>query len=278
MSAAVGVYNLLRRIEPVRAELAAHEMYGRLATVADVRLFMEHHIFAVWDFMGLLKALQRHLTCTESMWRPTASARARRLINQMVLEEESDEIDGVATSHLEVYRRAMIQAGADVGQLDDLFVLIAEGADLETALRDCGAPAAAQAFVRVTFEAIDSGKPHVIAAAFTFGREEAIPNMFRPIIDAIPDRGDALQLFEMYLDRHIHLDEGEHAPMAIAMLADLCGEDSQKWTEAADAAVKALTARVQFWSAIAREVTRSHGQARGAATQVAAVESALALQ
>lgn len=256
MSAAVGVYNLLRRIEPVRAQLASHEMYGRLASVPDVRVFMEHHIFAVWDFMALLKALQRHLTCTESMWRPTASARARRLVNQMVVEEESDEIDGVATSHLEVYRSAMIQAGADVTPLDDLFVLISEGADLETALRECGAPDSAQAFVRVTFEAIASNKPHVIAAAFTFGREEAIPNMFRPIIDAIPDRGSALATFEMYLDRHIHLDEGEHAPMAVAMLADLCGDDLQKWTEAAESAVRALTARIEFWSAISREVTR----------------------
>ncbi len=257
MSAAVGVYNLLRRIEPVRAELASHEMYGRLASVADVRVFMEHHIFAVWDFMSLLKALQRHLTCTDSMWRPTPSARARRLINQMVLEEESDEIDGMPTSHLEFYRRAMAELGADVSQLDDLFVLIGEGIDLETALRDCGAPELARAFVRTTFDFIASNKPHVVAAAFTFGREEAIPNMFRPIIDNIPDRGDALRTFEQYLDRHIHLDEGEHAPMAIAMLADLCGDDAQKWAEAADAAVRALTARIEFWTAISEAVGRT---------------------
>ena len=274
MSAAVGVYNLLRRIEPLRIELASHEMYDRLASVADVRLFMEHHIFAVWDFMGLLKALQRHLTCTESMWRPTASARARRLINQMVLEEESDEIDGVATSHLEVYRSAMVQAGADVTRLDDLFELIGEGTDLETALRDCGAPASAQAFVRVTFQAIASNKPHVIAAAFTFGREEAIPNMFRPIIDAIPDRGDALQLFEMYLDRHIHLDEGEHAPMAVRMLADLCGDDPVKWAEAAESAAAALAARIEFWTAISKAVALS----RCAGQQTLAAESDLVLQ
>lgn len=273
MSAAVGVYNLLRRIDPVRAELGAHEMYGRLASVADVRVFMEHHIFAVWDFMSLLKALQRHLTCTDSLWRPTPSARARRLINEMVVEEESDEIDGVATSHLELYRQAMIQAGADVTPLDDLFVLLGEGADLETALRECGAPDCAQAFVRTTFEAIASEKPHVIAAAFTFGREEAIPNMFRPIIDAIPDRGDALRTFELYLDRHIHLDEGEHAPMAVAMLADLCGDDLTKWAEAAESAAKALAARVEFWSAISRELVR-----RQTGQRAVAADPALMLQ
>ncbi len=267
MSAAVGVYNLLRRLEPVRARLASHEMYGRLNTVADVRVFMEHHIFAVWDFMSLLKALQRHLTCTDPMWRPTESAHARRLINQMVLEEESDEIEGEPTSHLEFYRRAMAQSGADTSQLDDLFMLIGEGIDLETALRDCGAPDSARAFVRQTFAFIESNKPHVVAAAFTFGREEAIPNMFRPIIDAIPDRGDALHVFEQYLDRHIHLDEGEHAPMAIAMLADLCGDDPQKWAEAADAAVRALEARVEFWTAIAEAVQRSR---TAAATERAA--------
>lgn len=83
-------------------------MYERLQTLPDLRCFMEHHVFAVWDFMSLLKVLQRELTCTAVPWVPTANAPARRLVNEIVLEEESDlDSEGRPTSHFELYVRAM---------------------------------------------------------------------------------------------------------------------------------------------------------------------------
>lgn len=249
MSSSYGINDLLLRLESVRRDVAGHPMYAHLKSCDDVQVFMQYHVYAVWDFMALLKALQRHLTCTRSAWSPRGTAQIRRLVNEMVLEEESDEIDGVATSHFELYRSAMQEAGADVSRIDAFMARIQEGWGVDAALAACGVPAGAQAFVRSTFETIASDQPHVIASAFAFGREDAIPNMFGSIVGAIPER-KTLALFELYLNRHIQLDGGAHGSMAIAMLNQLCGEDVNKWREAAEAAVRALGARIAFWTSI----------------------------
>jgi DUF3050 family protein len=253
---AIGMYNLLRRLEPARTQLAEHGLYHNLQSVEDVRTFMEHHVFAVWDFMSLLKWLQRELTCVTVPWVAHGSPRIRRLINDIVLEEETDEVDGRAMSHFELYHASMGEIGADRTAIDALIASVRNGTPVEVALRECGAPVGARAFVHKTFEFIASGQPHVVAAAFTFGREEPIPNMFRTLIAALEnqERG-TLQSFLTYLDRHIGLDEDHHAPMAVEMLAELCGEDSVKWVEATQAAIMALSARLGLWSAVVSEVS-----------------------
>jgi hypothetical protein len=272
MTGIVGLYSLLRRFEPCRGRLSGHPLYASLRSVEDVRVFMDHHIYAVWDFMSLLKGLQRHLTCMETAWRPVGVARTRRLVNELILEEETDEIDGEATSHFEFYLRAMRRAGADTTPIETLLRELDAGADLETALVDCGAPAACRQFVRTTFGMINSGKPHVVAAAFTFGREEAIPGMFGGLLRAIPDEDGVLDGFKYYLDRHIELDGSSHAPKAVQMLADLCGEDNARWAEAADTAVQAVEARLELWDAVAGLLARrQEGTAQGAAPRLAAV-------
>ncbi len=249
MSLLFGINELLHRVEPIRRDVAAHPMYAHLKSYDDVRVFMEYHVYAVWDFMALLKALQRHLTCTQSTWSPTGTAQIRRLVNEMVLEEESDEIAGVAISHFELYRAAMQEAGADVTRIDAFLGCIREGWGVDAALAACGAPAGVRAFVGSTFETITSNLPHVIASSFAFGREDAIPNMFSSIVRAVPER-KALAKFELYLNRHIQLDGTAHGSMAIAMLNQLCGEDYNKWRQAADTAVRALGARIALWTAI----------------------------
>lgn len=246
----VPLAKLRRRIEPARARLAAHPMYREMASVEDIRVFMSRHVFAVWDFMALLKALQRHLTSVEPMWRAVGSARTRRLVNEMVLEEESDEVDGVPTSHFELYRAAMAGSGQPTATIDSFLAAIDRGLGLEEACAAAEVPEGARAFMRVTFATIATAKPHVIASAFTFGREDAIPSMFTPMVAAIPGRDGHLAGFERYLTRHIELDGDDHGPKAIAMLEELCGEDEAKWSEAADAAESALDARIAFWDTI----------------------------
>ena len=99
---------LQQEVATTRRLLLNNGLYHRLQTMADLRQFMEHHVFAVWDFMSLLKGLQRELTCVEVPWVPTANPDTRRLINEIVLEEETDlDPQGQPTSHFELYMRAM---------------------------------------------------------------------------------------------------------------------------------------------------------------------------
>ena len=248
------VSKLLVHITPLRTQLANHEMYRRLGSIDDMRVFMGSHVFAVWDFMSLLKSLQRCLTCVELPWIPLGRASTRRLINEIVLEEESDSINGVVTGHFELYIEAMNQIGADTRPITRLLHELAS-VPLNEAIACCGAPAGAVAFMRSTFSFIDTGKPHVISAAFTFGREDSIPAMFRMISNAVQLYPESMTLLSTYLIRHLQLDEEDHAPKAIEMLCDLCGDDDVKWDEAASAAYLALEARLRFWTAIASNFT-----------------------
>ncbi len=245
---------LSQRLEPLRELLDLHPLYGRLDCSAALRIFMEHHVFAVWDFMSLLKGLQRALTSIELPWRPVGDPLTRRLINQLVLEEESDEIDGVTIGHFELYLRAMEQVDADTRPIRHLVALVEQGVALDKALLLCGAPAAARAFVGTTFALLASGKPHVIAASFTFGREDSIALIFENLVRVVRHDGAEPSLFVQYLQRHVELDGDDHGPKAIAMLRQLCGHDPERWQEATASAVRSLEARVAFWSAIAETV------------------------
>ena len=239
---------LLDDVAGARHELAGHRLYNHLVDLGAVRLFMENHVFAVWDFMSLLKSLQRSLTCVDLPWRPVGSPVTRRLINEIVLEEESDVIDGVPTGHFEFYLRAMTEAGADTRPMRQFLGLIAEGVDVTTALRLCGAPAGSARFTAATFALLE-GPPHAVVAAFTIGREDSIPAMFTGLSTSLDGNG-ALALFRQYLTRHLELDGEDHGPKSLQMLCELCGTDARRWAEATAAAQAALSARLRFWDAI----------------------------
>ena len=64
------VQALRQRLVPLKDALLNHPLYRRIDTLPALRLFMEHHVFAVWDFMSLLKELQRRLCCTTVPWAP----------------------------------------------------------------------------------------------------------------------------------------------------------------------------------------------------------------
>src|SRR5690606_15785274 len=79
------------------------------------------HVYAVWDFMSLLKALQINLTCTTTPWIPIGNPQIRYLINEIVLAEETD-IDqaGNRLSHYEMYIDAMKDLGANISHIEGL--------------------------------------------------------------------------------------------------------------------------------------------------------------
>ena len=182
-----------------------------------------------------------------------------RLVNEIILEEESDkDMYGEFVSHFEMYCHAMNQAGANTKSIDQ-FLLKLESTSLSEALNKSSVPDAAKMFVEDTFDKLNDSPNHVIAAMFTFGREEVIPDMFRLIIKTIDkDLNGNLKNFIYYLDRHIGLDEDEHTPLALKMIKELCGNNKLKWEESTNAAKHSMNARIQLWDGILSQIKLNH--------------------
>ncbi len=254
LSSAEHLQALEDRLTPLYTRLSEHPLYRSMKTLKDLHGFMETHVFAVWDFMCLLKSLQRGLTCVDVPWLPASFPEARRLINEIVLGEESDIYNGEAISHFELYRRAMQQCGASTEAIDTFLYQVGQDDNVDLTLAEVRLPDAAQRFVRSTFEFIATGELHIIAAAFTFGREDLIPGIFKAFIrDQDEQLSGKLALFRWYLDRHIEIDGEEHGPMSLRMVSGLCGSDPVKWQQAETAAVQAIEARLTLWDGILAE-------------------------
>ena len=248
----------------LRQRLLAHPIYAMVDSPARLRRFMEHHVFAVWDFQSLLVALQQKLTCTSLPWIPTSDREARRLVNEIVLDEQSDELpDGTHASHFELYLECMRQAGADTGPIETLLTLLAAGIPLDRALNEARVPAAAATFVRTSFAIIASGSAHKIVAAFTYGREDVIPEMFRPLVVALAAQDPhSWERLRCYLERHIEADDEKHGPMCRRIVASLCGNDAGKWADASATARGSLEARLELWDSIAAELKLGESASR----------------
>ena len=239
-------------IERHRGRVVRHPVYLSLESVECLRVFMEHHVFAVWDFMTLVKRLQHDATSTEVAWRPRGDSRMRRMINEIVLGEESDEIaPGRYLSHLELYIEAMEEVGADTQAIHAFLGELDRGTEPVLALERAGAPPAAQSFSAWTWMLSYSRGSHEVASAFLFGREDLIPDMFRSVLE---DLGGSCPMLRLYLERHIELDEGEHGPLARELLAELCGEVSGHWQEARHAAIHSLNLRESLWDGVLTEI------------------------
>jgi hypothetical protein len=253
------IQKLQQTISPLKEQLINHPLYSNIKTLDHLRVFMEHHVFAVWDFMSLLKSLQGNLTCTTLPWVPVGDANTRYLINEIVTGEESDvDENGDRTSHFELYLKAMDQAGCNAASITALFKGLSLNKSVDEALQSDDIPAVVSDFVNHTFDVIKTEKNHLQAAVFTFGREDLIPglfiNMVREINASLPGKS-AILLY--YLERHIEVDGDHHSQLAYQMTAGLCGEDEQKWSEATSAVKAALQARIKLWDGILATIKAS---------------------
>jgi hypothetical protein len=236
----------------LRAALLDHPIYTHVASVADLRRFMEDHVFAVWDFMSLLKRLQQDMTCIRVPWFPADDTKAARLINDIVIGEETDVgPDGSYVSHLALYLRAMRDIGASARQFERFRSLVFVGVPVEAALRQIGAPPHVQAFVAHTMTLANSGSTEEVLAAFFYGREDIIPEMFRRLLETLygaEHNNDRLRNFIYYIDRHIELDGDSHGPKGRELLEDLVINSPDARERAMRAACRSIKARIGLWN------------------------------
>jgi hypothetical protein len=243
-------------ISTLREQLIQHKMYANIKTIEDFQGFMEQHIFAVWDFMSLLKSLQRGLTSVEVPWSPVGSPTTRRFINEIVLGEESDiDSNGKVSSHFELYLDAMNQIGAKTIEIKKFITLIEEGVVISDALNLVAIQEETKEFVRFTFSIINTKELHRIAAVFTFGREDLIPDMFIEILREMKEQGQGnISKLLYYLERHIEIDGGDHGPISLKMIEELCQNDSKKWDEVLESTKLALEYRIRLWDGVQKKI------------------------
>ena len=248
----MSVDQINQSIHLLRQDLLNHSLYSKIKNINDLQKFAETHIFAVWDFMSLLKSLQLQLTCTNTPWVPNKNSETAYLINEIVLAEETDINQvGERKSHYELYLEAIKSFGADTNDID-LFLNKLKNEDVFNAINSSNIPKEVKDFLEFTFKIIEEGKPHKVAAAFTFGRENLIPSMFTAILKNFQKNFPEQDISKLiyYFERHIELDEDEHGPMALEMVIELAEKDPEKWKEIKEVSVEALKKRIGLWNSI----------------------------
>lgn len=253
------IENLKIEVSKYRDQLIKHPIYGNIDSINSLKKFMESHVYAVWDFMSLVKKLQMDLTTTTLPWQPPENNAAARLINEIVWGEETDlDKDGKSVSHFEMYLNAMRQINANTQRIEKLLDRLREGNDIFDTIDGAGLPEYVVNFLNFTFRIIEEGKTHKIAAVFTFGREDLIPDMFISMIKRMNIENERkFDQIIYYFERHIEVDGDSHGPMALDMIKNLCGSDPLKWEEAISASKSALQKRISLWDGINLQIIQN---------------------
>ncbi len=238
-------------LDHLKHQLGDHPLYRAINSVERLRVFMEHHVYAVWDFMSLAKRLQQELTSVDVPWTPRAVPEFARLINEIVLDEESDQDNrGGFASHFELYLTAMREVGADTRPVEQVVTAVAHGQQPEEAMETAGVPAAVQAFVSNTLTIARRAPLHGVAAAFFYGREDLIPILFSALMTQWKVKGRPVERFVYYLERHIEVDGDKHGPMMRQLMDALCANRPDRLKESRGIAQRVMHARIALWDAI----------------------------
>lgn len=254
---------LKRTLTEQKFVLSQHPLFSEIDSLPTLRTFMETHVFAVWDFMSLTKRLQQELTCVSLPWLPPGDPAAARLINEIVLGEESDDRPGHGHySHFELYLDAMREVGASTQAIERFVTLMQEGVPHAEALARAEASEAAQRFVCDTLEVALHAPAHRVAAAFLHGRESVIPTMFQQILDEWGIGIEQAPTFRYYLQRHIEVDSEDHGPAAEQLLARLVNHDPLREEDVYVAAIAAVDSRMALWNGLRASLRAPVAEAR----------------
>ena len=200
--------NILPKLDETqieRSKLKNHLLYHSIKTEEHLHIFMENHVFAVWDFMSILKTLQSKLTCVTVPWIPKANGNLSRLINEIVLAEESD-VDryGQHLSHFEMYYIAMKEAGASTTSIDN-FLTQLKTSNVFTALESSKAHQAAIDFVTKTFKTLETLANTKIAIDWL---RRGIPTFFQKNLAAVSSAPDEALHYGIGQDRVFSFPDG----------------------------------------------------------------------
>jgi hypothetical protein len=238
-------------LERIRDKLLHHPVYHRIASTEDLRTYAEYHVFAVWDFMSLLKRLQADLTGLQVPWCPRGREPFTRFVNEIVMGEESDEVaPGQYQSHFCLYIEAMHAIGADTSHIVSLIEHLQAGLSWVAEVDALPVDERVKDFLRFDLRLALNAPSYEVAAAFFYGREDIIPEMFLQIVEKL-GQDPRLERFRYYLERHIEVDSDTHGPLAHRLLVALCDNDPRKVARAGEIAAQALAARIRLFDAIA---------------------------
>jgi len=242
-------------LKNLQAELIAHPIYNAIETMDELHRFMRIHVFAVWDFMSLTKRLQDSLTCIRIPWIPPEDEASARLINDLVLNEESDvDRDGSSASHLTLYLKAMREVGAPTRMFDTFLNHLKQGDGIDKSFEAARVPHYVREFVHSNLMLAKQGSSEEVAGNFLFGREDSIPKMFRALLAKRGIPVEEAPGMVYYLERHIELDNEQHGPAVMNILMRMVGDDRDRYTRALESARQAIRARIRLWDGVLSDI------------------------
>lgn len=242
---------ILEATADLRRDLLQHPIYSAIRSQQDLQTFMQHHVFAVYDFMWLLKRLQREICSVDVPWLPPAVPELARFINEIVLAEESDDDGrGGYCSHFQLYLEAMGDVAASSIVVEEFVAELRRQTPVDSALRQTTIPDTVCDFVNFTYQLAAKGSVAEVAAAFCFGREDIIPEMFQRLLNGFSGNGISVPRLQYYIRRHIELDGDQHGPLTRQLVNQVCGQSQQAVQEAINAARKAISHRITLWDGV----------------------------
>lgn len=246
----LGKSDLTNEIRRVTIELQNHSLYKSVRTMEDVKTYMGHQVWCVWDFMALLKSLQKGLLNNDIEWLPPYDGSIGAFIYEILLTEETDITDSGSghSSHFETYVKAMRQAGANTKPIDTFIANLKAGKGFDESVKGTDIPDAALDFVRNTLKHAHA-ELHKAVSVFCISREGIIPGMFTTFLSNF-NLENNLSTFRWYLKRHIEVDSDSHGPLSVKLFKMVVGNEAERLNEALEAALNALYARIKFLDSI----------------------------